>query len=285
MADMNGADKGNHNHPGQGAHLTFTDCQYSVETTMEGKPVPAFGKMCGKPTKTRYLLRERLPPGPAQPWLLARLAAAVHAAAPRGPGPKPGRPALHAAAARHCASLTRPASRARSHPTGGISGEVTHGSVLAIMGPSGAGKTTLLNMLTLEKKGGLPRGKIEINGQPFTRALYNKHCAYVQQEDSLWATFSSRDHLRYAFDLCQPHLTRAEREAKIDKLIDAVGLTQAQHIKAGNAFIRGLSSGLKRRLSIAIALAKQPSVLFLDEPTSGIDSASAASMMTFLKQM
>jgi ABC-type multidrug transport system ATPase subunit len=168
---------------------------------------------------------------------------------------------------------------------GGITGEVTHGSGLAIMGPSGAGKTTLLNMLTLEKKGGVPRGKIELNGQPFTRALYNKNCAYVQQEDSLWASFSSRDHLRYAFDLCQPHLSASEKKAAIDKLIDAVGLTEAQHTKAGNAFVRGLSSGLQRRLSIAIALAKNPHVLFLDEPTSGIDSASAASMMTFLKEI
>jgi ABC-type multidrug transport system ATPase subunit len=168
---------------------------------------------------------------------------------------------------------------------GGITGEVTSGSVLAIMGPSGAGKTTLLNMLTLEKKGGVPRGKIELNGQPFTRSMYNKNCAYVQQEDSLWATFSSRDHLRYAFDLCQPHLSRSEKTAAIDTLIEAVGLTQAQHTKAGNAFVRGLSSGLKRRLSIAVALAKNPLVLFLDEPTSGIDSASAASMMTFLKEI
>eukprot|EP00967_Tisochrysis_lutea_P042818 scaffold51558_cov29-Tisochrysis_lutea.AAC.2 len=140
-------------------------------------------------------------------------------------------------------------------------------------------------MLTLEKKGGVPRGKIELNGKPFTRDMYNKHCAYVQQEDSLWATFTTLDHLQYAFDLCQPHLSSSEKKKSIDALIEDVGLTEAQHTKAGNAFVRGLSSGLKRRLSIAIALAKNPDVLFLDEPTSGIDSASASSMMTFLKRI
>ena len=66
-------------------------------------------------------------------------------------------------------------------------------------------------------------------------------------------------------------------------LLEQVGLTEQQHTRAGNAFIRGLSGGLKRRLSIALALAKQPQVLFLDEPTTGVDSASAAKMMTFLK--
>ena len=55
--------------------------------------------------------------------------------------------------------------------------------------------------------------------------------------------------------------------------------------QAGGALRRGLSSGLKRRLSIALALAKKPHLLFLDEPTSGVDSASATLMMSFLKRI
>ena len=68
-----------------------------------------------------------------------------------------------------------------------------------------------------------------------------------------------------------------------DGLLEKVGLVEHQYTRAGNQFVRGLSGGLKRRLSIALALAKQPQVLFLDEPTTGVDSASAAKMMTFLK--
>ena len=68
-----------------------------------------------------------------------------------------------------------------------------------------------------------------------------------------------------------------------DGLLEKVGLVEHQYTRAGNQFVRGLSGGLKRRLSIALALAKKPQVLFLDEPTTGVDSASAAKMMTFLK--
>ena len=167
----------------------------------------------------------------------------------------------------------------------GISANVEAGHVLAILGPSGAGKTTLLNMLTLEKKGGAPSGILKLNGHPFTLDMYKKNCAYVQQNDALWACLNARDHLQYAYALFQPDLAKAARDAAIDDILDTLGLTDSQTIKAGNQFFRGLSGGLKRRLSIGVALAKQPLVLYLDEPTTGVDSASAAMIMTFLKQI
>lgn len=166
-----------------------------------------------------------------------------------------------------------------------VKAEVTSGHVLAILGPSGAGKTTLLNMLTLEKKDGVPVGHIWLNGKPLTLSDYDKHCAYVQQFDTLWSSLSVRDHLEYAMALFQPRMDAQEREAAISKLIKDVGLEDAQYTKAGNEFMRGLSGGLKRRLSIALALAKAPSVLFLDEPTTGVDSASAVMVMSFLKEI
>lgn len=157
------------------------------------------------------------------------------------------------------------------------------GDVLAILGPSGAGKTTLLNMITLKKKGGAPVGVVKLNGHPLTLSLLERHCAYVEQHDALWASLTPHDHLRFAFELYQPALPAAERAAAIGALVDELGLTDSLHVKAGNQFSRGLSGGLKRRLSIALALAKQPGVMFLDEPTTGVDSASAAMIMRFLK--
>jgi len=166
-----------------------------------------------------------------------------------------------------------------------ISGSVTSGHVLAILGPSGAGKTTLLNMLTLEKKGGVPVGRIKVNGKPFTISKYNEIAAYVEQFDTLWASLTVREHLKYAMELYQPGLSAAEREDAIAKLVKDVGLEDQMDVKAGDVFQRGLSGGNKRRLSIAVALAKKPSVLFLDEPTSGVDSASAVMIMGFLKEI
>ncbi|GMH57680.1 hypothetical protein TrLO_g2570 [Triparma laevis f. longispina] len=166
-----------------------------------------------------------------------------------------------------------------------IKGDVTSGHVLAILGPSGAGKTTLLNMLTLQQSGGTPSGNILVNGEPLTTTLYNRTCAYVEQSDTLWASLTAKDHLDYAMELFRPNLDKKERDDEVEKLIKAVGLEEFQDVRAGSEIIRGLSSGNKRRLSVALALVKQPSILFLDEPTSGVDSASAVRMMTFLKNV
>jgi len=164
-----------------------------------------------------------------------------------------------------------------------VSACVPGGRVLAVMGPSGAGKTTMLNMLTLEHGKGKPTGLLTLNGQPLTPALYALHCAVVTQQDTLWAFLTCRDHLRVALSLYRPSQSASEREAAIDDLLDATGLTSCQNTKAGNIFFRGLSGGQKRRLSLACALAKKPSVVFLDEPTSGLDSAAAAKIMALLK--
>ena len=167
----------------------------------------------------------------------------------------------------------------------GITAEVSSGHVLAILGPSGAGKTTLLNMLTLQRRGGKPFARVLLNGKTFTQSMYRTYSAYVEQDDSLWATLTAQEHLSYAIRLYRPQLSSTEIAVVRDTLLQSVGLKEVEHIKAGNAFMHGLSSGHKRRLSIAIALSKQPHLLFLDEPTSGVDSASAALMMTLLKKV
>jgi len=166
-----------------------------------------------------------------------------------------------------------------------VSASVSAGHVLAVMGPSGAGKTTMLNMLTLDPGSGNATGFLTLNGHPLTPALYAQHCAYVTQQDLLWTFLTCREHLRMALDLYRPSLSAKERETAIDDLLDSTGLMSCQHTKAGNMFFRGLSGGQKRRLSLAIALAKRPSVIFLDEPTSGLDSAASAKIMKFMKEI
>ena len=192
---------------------------------------------------------------------------------------------------------------------GGISASVKSGFILSIMGPSGAaplpdpaarsrchasgqparttagaGKTVLMKMLTLEAGPGKAHGSLRLDGQPFTPALYKKHCAFVAQHDSHAAFLTAREHLAISTSLYQHQLGPTERAAAVDELLEHMGLTSCQHTRAGNELVRGLSGGQKRRLSLAVALSKNPALIFLDEPTSGLDAAAAASIMTFLKE-
>ena len=167
----------------------------------------------------------------------------------------------------------------------GTSATVTEGEVLAIVGPSGAGKTVLLDTLNFAKGPGSPTGAISLNGRPLTRAMHTRACIYVPREDILWPSLTPRQHLHFAFQLYQPALSGGAREAAIDDLLSATGMTSAQHTKAGGLLFQGLSGGQRRRLSLSIALVKQPRVLLLDEPTSGLDSAAAAAIITLLKSI
>jgi len=167
-----------------------------------------------------------------------------------------------------------------------VSATVTSGDVLAVLGPSGSGKTVLLNMLTLEKGPGNSIGYINLNGEPLDFAMYRTYCAYVPREDTLWATLTARQHLEHAYSLYRPDVPKGTaRAAAIDALLEATGLTSAQHTRAGNALFKGLSGGQKRRLALATVLVKEPKVLILDEPTSGLDSAAAAAIMKFLRDL
>ena len=141
-----------------------------------------------------------------------------------------------------------------------------------------------MKMLTLEAGPGKAHGSLRLDGQPFTPALYKQHCAFVAQHDSHAAFLTAREHLAISTSLYQHQLVPAERAAAVDELLEHMGLTSCQHTRAGNELVRGLSGGQKRRLSLAVALSKNPALIFLDEPTSGLDAAAAASIMTFLKE-
>ena len=157
-----------------------------------------------------------------------------------------------------------------------IGGSVKSGHVLAIMGPSGAGKTTLLNMLTCENTGGMPVGNVTLNGNPLTAKYYRDHCAYVRQTDSLWPFMTTYEHVQLAVKMYASEGTNIREQTEF--LINSMGLLSCMDTRA-----KKLSGGQRRRLSLAMAMAKSPEVLFLDEPTSGLDAAAAASIMSFLK--
>jgi len=163
-----------------------------------------------------------------------------------------------------------------------VSFKALSGETVAIMGPSGAGKTTLMELLAFQGFSGIRTGKMTLNGQAITRRIFQKHCAYVPQRDWGWWCLTCRESLEYTASLMLSGTTATER---VNAMLRDMGLESCQDTRVGNEFVKGLSGGQRRRLSLAIALMGQPLVIFLDEITSGLDAASAAGIMRFLSEL
>ena len=175
-----------------------------------------------------------------------------------------------------------------AHPAAGCFRQTRQ--VLAVMGPSGAGKTTFLNVLTSTAVPGRDNdhitGDIMLNGVELSPALLRMHCAHIEQNDvGLYTFLSCADHVRYAVALFQGGLRQDEIPDAVAAILTSTGLTSCQHTRAGDVDNPGLSSGQRRRLSLAVALAKRPALLIADEPTSGLDDAAAAAIMKLFGEL
>ncbi|OQR89258.1 ATP-binding Cassette (ABC) Superfamily, partial [Achlya hypogyna] len=141
----------------------------------------------------------------------------------------------------------------------GIHGHVAPGQLTAIMGPSGSGKATLLDILSDRISSGVVEGSNEVNGRPRQSAAFRKIATY------LLGSFTVLETLRFAAKLSLPDASRV-REERVQAAIADMGLTSCAHTRVGDLFFKGISGGQKRRLSIAIALLTNPSILLLDKP-------------------
>ncbi|XP_004238859.1 ABC transporter G family member 7 isoform X1 [Solanum lycopersicum] len=168
-----------------------------------------------------------------------------------------------------------------------VTGEAKPGRLLAIMGPSGSGKTTLLNVLAGQTKAS-PKlnlsGLLDINGVPFSNKIYK--FAYVRQEDLFFSQLTVRETLSLAAELqLQDVSSIEERDEYVNNLLFKTGLVSCADSQIGDAKVRGISGGEKKRLSLACELIASPSVVFADEPTTGLDAFQAERVMETLRQL
>lgn len=159
------------------------------------------------------------------------------------------------------------------------------GSLTAILGASGSGKTSVLN--TLSQRIGAARlkttGYITYNG---SAKLSSVRSAYVMQQDILIPTLTVRETLRYAAELRLPSPTsQDERQNVVEEVILELGLKECANTRIGNNVHKGCSGGEKRRTSLAVQMLANPSVLFLDEVTTGLDAATAFQLVSTLKSL
>ena len=150
----------------------------------------------------------------------------------------------------------------------GIELQVAPGEIYGFLGPNGAGKSTTVLMLTTL----LPptAGTARVAGHDILRegAAVRGSIGAALQEAALDPLLTGLDHMRLQTTL--QGLPKAERRSRGDELLERVGLTDAAGRKVG-----GYSGGMKRRLDLALALVHRPRVLFLDEPTTGLDPSVA----------
>lgn len=163
-----------------------------------------------------------------------------------------------------------------------LSGIVEPGEVLCVMGPTGSGKTTFLDLLCGRISSGTVEGRIEVNGVPRKNLgdAFFRMSAFIPQFEAILPTLTVQEVLRYSCELNLPaSVTKAEKKERINLLLKEFGLWSVRNKLVGGDFLPGISQGQKKRLSIAVELTSQRSLIFLDEPTTNQDSASAMFLM------
>jgi ABC-2 type transport system ATP-binding protein len=159
-----------------------------------------------------------------------------------------------------------------------ISFDVLEGSIFAFLGPNGAGKSTTINTLcTILNK---TEGILKINGNDVSdnKDKVRKDIGIVFQESTLDIKLTVTENLKLHCDFYD--VPKSEIKERIDFVLELVDLTEWR-----NATVSSLSGGMKRRVEIARGLVHYPKVLFLDEPTTGLDPQTRASIWTYIEKL
>jgi len=159
------------------------------------------------------------------------------------------------------------------------------GKLIGFMGASGAGKTTLLNVLA-----GLntpTSGEVLINGINLhtEREKLEGVIGYIPQDDLLIEELTVFQNLYYNAKLCFNDKSEEEIVALVDKTLTNLGLHERKDLKVGSPLNKMISGGQRKRLNIALELIREPSILFVDEPTSGLSSRDSENVMDLLREL
>lgn len=157
------------------------------------------------------------------------------------------------------------------------------GRLVGIMGGSGTGKSTLMNLLN--GKIHPTNGRVHINGFPLEKASMEGVIGYVPQDDLLFEELTVYHNLLFNAQICFSDFSKDLLEQTVDKVLDDLELQDIKDLKVGDPLNKTISGGQRKRLNIALELMREPTVLFVDEPTSGLSSNDSEKMMLLLKDL
>jgi ABC-2 type transport system ATP-binding protein len=160
----------------------------------------------------------------------------------------------------------------------GVDLEVSRGQVFGLLGTNGAGKTTLIRVLV-----GLltpTAGRAFVLGKDVTKDpdFVRERVSLLPQEAGIYDRLTARENLVYYGGLYG--IPEEELNERADELLEIVGLKDKEHYQ-----VKGFSGGMKRKVLVARALVIQPEILFLDEPTTGVDTLGARVVRNLLKKL
>jgi ABC-2 type transport system ATP-binding protein len=173
-------------------------------------------------------------------------------------------------------TLSKKYKNAEMYSLNNVSLDINEGHIFGLLGPNGAGKTTLISMLC-----GLIKptsGQFTINGLNYTQhaSTIKKIIGVVPQEYALYPTLTARENLHYFGSMYG--LKGADLKDKVIETLDLLGL-----LRFADKRIETFSGGMKRRVNLIAGILHHPKVLFLDEPTVGVDVHSKNAILDYLK--
>ncbi len=159
------------------------------------------------------------------------------------------------------------------------------GKLIGIMGASGSGKSTLLNVLNGSEEPS--SGRVLINGVYIHKNPEKVEgvVGYIPQDDLLMEDLTVFENLYYAARLCFCQYSKAEITELVEKVTQQLGLTEIRNLKVGSPLQKTISGGQRKRVNIGLELLREPTVLFVDEPTSGLSSRDSENIMDLLKEL
>jgi len=159
------------------------------------------------------------------------------------------------------------------------------GKLIGLMGGSGSGKSTMLNVLNGSEKPS--SGRVLINGIDIHENPEKVEgiVGFIPQDDLLMEDLTVFENLYYAARLCFGHFNEEQIVERVNKVLTSLGLGEIRNLKVGSPLQKTISGGQRKRVNIGLELLREPNVLFVDEPTSGLSSRDSENIMDLLKEL
>ena len=159
------------------------------------------------------------------------------------------------------------------------------GKLIGLMGASGSGKSTLLNVMNGAERPS--SGRVLINGIDIHAHPEKVEgiVGFIPQDDLLMEDLTVFENLYFAAKLCFGHNNKKQIAERVEKVLLSLGLSEIRDLKVGSPLEKTISGGQRKRLNIGLELLREPTVLFVDEPTSGLSSRDSENIMDLLKEL